>query len=242
MEENEASGLAPSRIQEPDNKLDVPVFKFKKAKKLLGGIEISDVKKWIMMLKKVYQGDTVFVHYCLYRDKEFNTVTGIHVFEGFMKGERFVVQKNRMLNNKGHNDFNVLTRLNDEMERLVKDGYLRDESQYISGEPGNPSYFKDPEEVEEEEDDSPEADLKRAAQLLVKKKTNLLSGLNVITKNLILAGPAQEMDENGNMLVTSPLSPVTKEAIEAVKEEALETIQTSTQSEPISLFTRKKKA
>ncbi len=248
MEETigEASGMAPSKIQEPDTTMDTPlsVFKFKKAKKLLGGVEISSVKKWIMMLKKEYQGDTLFRHYCLYRDKEFETVTGIHVFEGFMKGERFVVTRNRMLNNKGFNDFNVLTRLNEEMERIVREGYLRDESQYFIGEPGNPSYFKDPEEQvseDEEEDNSPEADLKKAAEMLTKKKNTLLSGLNVITKNLTLAHPGQDMDENGNMLVTSPLSPVTKEAIEGVKEESLETVKTSIQSEPISLFTRKKK-
>ena len=215
----DSSDSVPDKIQELDTKLDakvsteVSIFKFKKVKRLFGGIEISSVKKWIMLTKNVYQGDIIFTHFCLYRDKEFNTVTGVHIFEGFMKGERFVVTRNRMLNNKGFNDFNILTKLSDEIEKLSRDSYYKDEKMYLYGEPCNPSYFKDPEETEKEVEDDPEVDLRKAAVMLVKKKESFIEDLLKQTKELnnevpLIIGSPEELEAKedlSHLLTTFPI-------------------------------------
>lgn len=209
-----------SHVEESQNKFtpaavevkkEESIFKFKKGKRLVAGIEISDAKKWIMLLKKEYQGDTTFVHFCMYRDKEFDKVTGVHIFTGFMKGERFVVTRNRMLENKGFNDFNIISRLTAEMEKLAKEGYSKDEFQYTFGEPGNPSYFKDPEEEPEEDPNDPEADLKKAAALLGQKKLNLLKSTQDLINNI---GGVKLPDQGGEPIVLENSEVETKQITE----------------------------
>jgi hypothetical protein len=133
------------------------LFKFKKAKKMVGEFDADDPHEWTLLLKPQIGDVTLFVHFhklWLVEEKpeiEADEENGIEyqagvqrvpaceVYFGFMKDGKFVVE--RSSNFKERIDELAQKRFLQNLQRYLDEGYNKDWNSYKLDEPVTPNYY-----------------------------------------------------------------------------------------------------
>lgn len=133
------------------------IFKFKKAKKMVGDFDADDATEWTLLTKPQIGNVTLFVHFhkmwCVEEQPEVPADENdehhqpavvrqpqCEIYYGFVKDDKFVVEKTNKFSER--TDELTQKRLNEYIEWYIENGYTKDWANYnADNTPVAPSYY-----------------------------------------------------------------------------------------------------
>lgn len=130
------------------------IFSFKKAKKKVGDFDTDDPQEWVLLHKPQIGDVTLFVHFhklwCVTEVQgdeengiqEVKKAPGCEIYTGFLKEDKFVVEKRRAFVERIDDLANK--HLLRDLQQYLDMGFTKDYNNYLVDVPVTPNYYEQP--------------------------------------------------------------------------------------------------
>lgn len=140
--------------------MEESIFKFKKAKKMVGNFDPDDKNEWTLLIKPQIGDATLFIHYHklwliqeqpeieadpdngVEGQKEIKRQSSYELFRGFVKDGKFVIEKQSQFSAKV--DEAISRKFLDSLQTHIDFGYDKDWNMYSNDIAEVPSYYEYP--------------------------------------------------------------------------------------------------